>query len=64
MYALPAQGAADLQSEIYVSSVYHYPLGFTVAFSPSSCCAWAMLSSTIVAIRLAPVCGQRFGQAC
>ena len=47
MYALPAQGAADLQSEIYVSSVYHYPLGFTVAFSPSSCCAWAMLSPTI-----------------
>lgn len=52
-YRLPSQGATDLQSEIYVSSVYHYPLGFSVAFSPAACCSYAMLSPTVVAIRCA-----------
>ena len=54
-YRLPSQGATDLQSEIYVSSVYHYPLGFSVTFSPGGCCSYAMLSPTVVAIRCACV---------
>jgi hypothetical protein len=46
-----AASAPQMQSEIYLSPDYHYPLGYHVSFSPSDCCTWAMASKFVMLIR-------------
>jgi hypothetical protein len=50
-YKVAAAGAGGLQSEVYVNSEYHYPHGYSVAFTPSDCCSWAMASKVLMIIR-------------
>jgi hypothetical protein len=50
-YKVTSHDAASLKTEVYLNPEYHYPHGYSVAFSPSSCCAWSMISNVLMVVR-------------